>query len=131
MKTYKVIISLLCVLITFPAVAQTAMSDTTINAVRVKELTLRKCSIEKQIKIEDSKRNQIINGVSVETQETLNDQQDSICLALRSQLVSVELELKELIPDRTVEAIVNQFNKLQQNAQSESCASYNDDNDKK
>lgn len=130
MKTYKIITFAFCLLIAFPALSQTVLDDTTVNAVKVKELSMRKSALEKQILVEDSKRNQNINGIAIETQEMLNDQQDSVCLALRSQLVSVELELKELVPDKTVEAIVNQYNKLHQNAQSNSSATEGDNNSK-
>ena len=45
---------------------------------------------------QDSKRNAVYNGVSPETQERMNDRQDSLCLDLRSQLVDVQLEIKEV-----------------------------------
>ena len=75
--------------------------------------------LKKQIAIEDGKRNQVMNGVNFEIQEAMNDKQDSICLDLRSQLVAVELELKELVPDRTATAILGQLNLLNQNQQSD------------
>lgn len=87
--------------------------DNTVTAIKIKELNSRKAKLQKQIKIEDLKRNQSLNGVTAETQEMLNDRQDSICLELRSQLVSVELELDELVPDETSSAIVNHLNILQ------------------
>lgn len=91
--------------------------ENTIQAIKIKELNLRKENIQKQIKIEDRKRNQAVNGVTTETQEMLNDRQDSICLELRSQLVDVELELKELVPDKTAAVIAGQLNILNQNQQ--------------
>lgn len=92
--------------------------DDAVQAIKVKELNARKANLQKQIKIEDQKRNQTLNGVTAETQEILNEKQDSICLELRSQLVSVELELKELVPDETASVIANQLNILQNQQQS-------------
>lgn len=91
--------------------------ESIIAAIKVKELTLRKEALEKQIASEDSKRNQTIAGVSLRTQELLNDRQDSVCLALRSQLVSLELELKEwqAIDPETESAIVEQLNNMKEN----------------
>lgn len=88
--------------------------DSTLTAIKVEELQRKRVSLVERIKIEDAKRDQNTSGVAPETQELLNDRQDSVCLALRSQLVSVELELKELLPDKTSEAIVNQLNELMQ-----------------
>ena len=45
---------------------------------------------------EHAERNAVYNGVSPETQERMNDRQDSLCLDLRSQLVDVQLEIKEV-----------------------------------
>ena len=111
-------------LLTMAAVCVSAYSqngipnnENTVQAIKIKELNLRKTNLQKQIKIEDQKRNQTYNGVAFETQEALNDKQDSICLELRSQLVAVELELKELVPDETASALANKLNILQQNQQ--------------
>lgn len=91
---------------------QDARQDSTLIALKIKELNARKEALAKQIKAEDAKRNRAVHGVSPETQEILDDKQDSICLALRSQLVAVNLELRELVPDRTTSSIVNYFNDL-------------------
>lgn len=91
---------------------QDARQDSTLIALKIKELNTRKEALAKQIKAEDAKRNRAVQGVSPETQERIDDKQDSICLALRSQLVAVNLELKELVPDRTTSSIVNYFNDL-------------------
>ncbi len=101
--------------------------DDAVQAIKVKGLNARKANLQRQIKIEDQKRNQTLNGVTAETQEILNEKQDSICLELRSQLVSVELELKELVPDETASVIANQLNILQNQQQSgEETATGND-----
>ena len=98
---------------TLPALhVQDVQQDSTLVALKIKELNTRKEAIAKLIKAEDAKRNRTVPGVSPETQERLDDRQDSICLALRSQLVAVNLELKELVPDRTAASIVNYFNEI-------------------
>lgn len=91
---------------------QDARQDSTLIALKIKELNAWKEALAKQIKAEDAKRNRAVHGVSPETQEILDDKQDSICLALRSQLVAVNLELRELVPDRTASSIVNYFNEI-------------------
>lgn len=125
MKILKILAITLLAALAFPAFAQNRpqADEATVNAIKVKELTLKKESLLKKIAAEDAKRDQSINGVAAETQEMLNDRQDSVCLALRSQLVSVNLELKELTADKPVAldpdspttiAIINQFNELKE-----------------
>lgn len=97
--------------------AQNLSVANSVQALKIKELTVRRDNLQKQIKIEDSKRNQIIRGISLEAQEQMNERQDSICLALRSQLVAVDLELKELVPDETASKIKQQLDKLQNGQQ--------------
>lgn len=96
-------------LFSMPAFAQedNMVNDTIVKLVKIKELKLKKENLIKQIKIEDAKRDMSINGVTFETQERLNDRQDSICLDLRSQLVSVELQIKELQPNSEIVAAAN------------------------
>lgn len=98
---------------------QENQQDSTLIALKIKELNTRKEALAKQIKAEDAKRYRAVQGVSPETQERIDDKQDSICLALRSQLVAVNLELKELVPDRTTSSIVNYFNDLMKSEEEE------------
>lgn len=98
---------------------QENQQDSTLIALKIKELNTRKEALAKQIKAEDAKRNRAVQGVSPETQERIDDKQDSICLALRSQLVAINLELKELVPDRTTSSIVNYFNDLMKSEEEE------------
>lgn len=63
---------------------------------RMKALILQENNLKKQIQEADKKRNAVYNGVLPETAEALNDRQDSICLDLRSRLVSVQLEMAEI-----------------------------------
>ena len=112
MKQYKILMFIALSTISYSLFAQEAQQDSTLNKIKIKELTLKKQAIEKKIAIEDKKRNAVINGVTAETQEVLNDKQDSICLELRSQLVDIKLELKELIPDKSSKTIAEQYNNL-------------------
>lgn len=94
--------------------AQTNASrnDSIATAVRLNSLQSKKEKLEKEIKVEDGKRNSQIAGVSPETLEAMNNRQDSTCLALRSELVDVILEIKELSPDVTTPQLLQQYNNL-------------------
>lgn len=98
--------------ISIPSFSQETKKDSAVYKIKIEELTIKKKKLEKQIAIEDKKRNANTPGVTAETQELLNDRQDSICLGLRSQLVDIELELKELVPDKTAGVIVEHFNSM-------------------
>ena len=76
--------------------APTAVNDTITMNLKLKTLFNKETVLKNKIKEEDSKRNAVYNEVSPETQEMLNDRQDSICLDLRSQLVDVQMEILEL-----------------------------------
>ena len=71
-------------------------NNDTIQAIRLKALSAQEESIQKKIQEQDKKRNATYNDVSTETMERLNDRQDSICLDLRSQLVTIQLEMAEI-----------------------------------
>lgn len=89
-------------------------ADSTATIIKLRTLNQKKDALNKQIAAEDKKRNQTIDGVSPASMEQINLAQDSICLELRSELVSVELEIKELTPNAAVNNIIQQFNNLQQ-----------------
>jgi len=122
MKTYRllimVVMAMFCVSIS--AQKKVTPNDSVMNVVKIKLLTEKKTKLKRQIAIEDAKRNEVVNGVTPEVQEMLNDKQDSICLELRSQLVAVELELKEFVPEHTVSTIVGQLNLMNQKHHSDS-----------
>ena len=99
---------------------QASQNDSTVNAIKIKNLKNRKADLQKQIAVEDKKRNAVLEGVSPETLEKRNERQDSICLELRSELTIVELELKELGADNTNAQIVQQYNNLIHNHQQDS-----------
>ena len=104
--------------LTASAQKKLSSNDSVMNTIRVKVLTEKRAELKKQIAVEDAKRNKIIDGVTPEVQEAMNDEQDSICLELRSRLVTVELELKELLPDKTPASVISQLNLLNQGQQS-------------
>ena len=90
----------------------TAKNDSIATALRLNTLQSKKESLQKEIKVQDAKRNKQISGVSAETLEEMNNKQDSLCLALRSELVDVILEIKELSPSVASPQLINQFNSL-------------------
>ena len=69
--------------------------DTTEMCARKVLLQARRDSLRIAIKEQDKLRNRHIPGVSLTRMEEINDNQDSICLSLRSALVDVLLEIKE------------------------------------
>ena len=71
-------------------------NDSIAMVLKIKTLSEKEEALKNRIKEEDGKRNAVYNGVSPETQERMNDRQDSLCLDLRSQLVDVQLEIKEV-----------------------------------
>lgn len=87
-------------------------NDSIATAVLLNGLQSKKDKLEKEIKVEDGKRNSQIAGVSPETLEIMNNRQDSICLALRSELVDIILEIKELSPDVATPQLLQQYNNL-------------------
>lgn len=87
-------------------------ADTIAHTVKLKALHAKRDSLMQRINVEDAKRNIQINGVTPERQEELNNRQDSICLSLRSQLVDVVLEIKEITPDVVTPQFIQQYNNL-------------------
>lgn len=87
-------------------------NDSITTVLKLNSLQSKKESLQKEIKLQDAKRNQQIAGVSAETMENINNRQDSLCLALRSELVDVILEIKELSPRVTSPQLLNQFNEM-------------------
>lgn len=123
MKNFKIFTVLMLLAVATPLYAQNTVNETsndsTVTAIKVKELNERKADLKKQIAEQDKKRDMRIHGVAPETMEKLNERQDSVCLELRSQLVAVELELNELVPDKTLSTVAGKLNKLNQVQQSD------------
>ena len=91
---------------------QVIKTDSIATALRLKTLQSKRESLQKEIKAQDAKRNKQIPGVSAETLEEMNNRQDSICLALRSELTDVILEIRELSPSVASPQLINQYNNL-------------------
>ena len=112
----------LCFMCAFASVASASSAideengTSIVRYARIEELNKRKAMLKQQIIAEDAKRNQSQSGVAPETMEQINERQDSICLDLRSQLVTVELELRELVSGGNVEEVMLQYSNLFQNA---------------
>lgn len=98
----------------------TVQNDSTVITTKIRNLKNRKAALQKQIAEEDKKRNVVIEGVSPVTLEARNERQDSICLELRSELATIELELNELAPDSTTVQIALLYNNLLLNNQQDS-----------
>lgn len=96
------------------AFAQNTQSrnDSIAAVLKVNGLQTKRDRILNEIKVQDAKRNKQIVGVSPETLEEINDRQDSICLALRSELIDVILEIKENSPEVNSPLLLQHYNNL-------------------
>lgn len=92
----KILFILFCSIIGLSNASAQTKADTVKVQVKIKELKQTEVTLKKRIEIEDKKRNQNIEGVSEIRMNDINERQDSICLDLRSQLVDVQLQVKEL-----------------------------------
>ncbi|MGN0036942.1 MAG: hypothetical protein ACI36X_06990 [Bacteroidaceae bacterium] len=92
-------------------------TDSIATAIRIKSLQQQKQQLRTQIAEADKQRNRHIEGVSAARLEQINDRQDSICLDLRSQLVTVELELQEIQPNPVNAVVAQQYNAFMQQHQ--------------
>ncbi|MDE7456951.1 MAG: hypothetical protein K2M96_09650 [Prevotella sp.] len=92
----SVILVLLCTIVGFGQTYAQTKADTIKVQVKIKELKQTELTLKKRIETEDKKRNRTIEGVSEISMSDINERQDSICLGLRSQLVDVQLQVKEL-----------------------------------
>ena len=95
----------------------TTGTDSITTAISLNTLNKQRQDLQDSIKVADAARNASIDGVSPERMEQINDQQDSLCLALRSRLVSVELEIEEITPDRVPSQLLQQYGDMLQNSQ--------------
>lgn len=91
-----IIIALLCSIVGVGTLFAQTKADTLKVQVKIKELKQTELTLKKKIEVEDKKRNQTISGVSEVSMDEINERQDSICLDLRSQLVDVQLQVREL-----------------------------------
>lgn len=92
----KILFLLFCLTIGLTNASAQTKADTIKVQVKIKELKQTELTLKKRIATEDKKRNQNIEGVAETSMDEINQRQDSICLDLRSQLVDVQLQVKEL-----------------------------------
>lgn len=87
-------------------------NDSIAATLRLHGLKARREKLQQEIKVQDAKRNKQVAGVAPETLEEMNDRQDSVCQSLRSQLLEVILEIKEVSPEVASPALLQQYNQL-------------------
>lgn len=92
----KILFILICSVIGLANASAQTKADTVKVQIKIKELKQTEATLKKHIETEDKKRNRNIEGVSEISMNEMNQRQDSICLDLRSQLVDVQLQVKEL-----------------------------------
>ena len=92
----KILFILFCSVIGLANVSAQTKADTVKVQIKIKELKQVEATLKKRIETEDKKRNRNIEGVSETSMDEMNLRQDSVCLDLRSQLVDVQLQVKEL-----------------------------------
>ena len=92
----KILFILFCSVIGLANVSAQTKADTVKVQIKIKELRQVEATLKKRIETEDKKRNRNIEGVSETSMDEMNLRQDSVCLDLRSQLVDVQLQVKEL-----------------------------------
>ena len=92
----KILFILFCSVIGLANVSAQTKADTVKVQIKIKELKQTEATLKKHIETEDKKRNRNIEGVSEISMNEMNQRQDSVCLDLRSQLVDVQLQVKEL-----------------------------------
>lgn len=95
MKKY-IFLTIAMIVLSAPTSYAQGRSDSIRIQSRKAELTLQRNQIKQRIADEDKNRNRQYAGVTPEQMEAINLRQDSLCLELRSQLVSIELELAEI-----------------------------------
>ena len=92
----KILFILFCSVIGLANASAQTKTDTVKVQIKIKELKQTEATLKKRIETEDKKRNRNIEGVSETSMDEMNQRQDSVCLELRSQLVDVQLQVKEL-----------------------------------
>ena len=95
-KILFILFILFCSVIGLANASAQTKADTVKVQIKIKELKQTEATLKKRIETEDKKRNRNIEGVSETSMDEMNLRQDSVCLDLRSQLVDVQLQVKEL-----------------------------------
>ena len=63
---------------------------------RLRDLMGKRKDLSSQLETEMSRRDMNAQGISEETRERLIDQRDSTCLSIQSQIVDIDLQIKEI-----------------------------------
>ena len=92
----KILFILICSVIGLANASAQTKADTVKVQIKIKELKQTEATLKKHIETEDKKRNRNIEGVSEISMNEMNQRQDSVCLDLRSKLVDVQLQVREL-----------------------------------
>lgn len=66
------------------------------NTQQMQKLLHERQELQKRLDAEMSKRNTYVPGATHEALEEYNDRQDSLCLALKSELVDINLQIAEI-----------------------------------
>lgn len=80
------------------------------DAMQIKILSIKKDKLQTKLLEEESLRNRIMPGVAPEAMEEANERQDSICLALRSEIVDIDLQIEELDAAQSVQDPASSIN---------------------
>lgn len=106
MKIYIIILTALMLTVAASSFAarQNDRQETQISdAMQIKLLSIKKDKLKSKLQEEEALRNRIAEGVAPEAMEETNERQDSICLALRSEIVDIDLQIEELDAAQSVQ----------------------------
>lgn len=73
-----------------------AAVDSVAHLKSLKTLEAKEQNLQKRLDEEMQKRNATFSGASAEVLEEMNDRQDSVCLAIKSQIVDVQLQIRDI-----------------------------------
>ena len=73
-----------------------AAVDSVAHLKSLKTLEAKEKNLQKRLDEEMQKRNATFSGASAEVLEEMNDRQDSLCLAIKSQIVDVQLQIRDI-----------------------------------
>lgn len=106
MKRYIIILTALMLTVaasSFAARQDDRQQPQISDAMQIKILSIKKDKLQIKLLEEESLRNRIMPGVAPEAMEEANERQDSICLALRSEIVDIDLQIEELDAAQSVQ----------------------------
>lgn len=113
MKRYIIILTALMLTVaasSFAARQDDRQQPQISDAMQIKILSIKKDKLQTKLLEEESLRNRIMPGVAPEAMEEANERQDSICLALRSEIVDIDLQIEELDAAQSVQDPASSIN---------------------